>query len=124
MELYRSTHGPGWKSRTNWGTGDPCANKWFGVSCTNDRRGVVSSLYVRRRSNHVRVAHTHIETSISLPTSTHQELDRMFHRVLNNNQLRGTIPSSIGSLVNLQSLYVRPSISIIHCIECYQIAET
>ena len=30
----------------------------------------------------------------------------ILNRTLNNNQLNGTIPSSIGSLVNLYNLYV------------------
>ncbi len=34
-ELYSSTDGKGWKNSSNWGVGDPCANAWFGVSCSN-----------------------------------------------------------------------------------------
>jgi len=31
--LYNNTNGPGWTNRTNWLTGDPCDNAWYGVTC-------------------------------------------------------------------------------------------
>merc|ERR1712137_971216 len=34
--LYNATNGDGWTDNTNWNTGDPCDNSWFGVVCTGD----------------------------------------------------------------------------------------
>jgi len=42
MSLYRETRGFEWKSKANWGTGLPCNQTWFGVSC--DSSGNVISL--------------------------------------------------------------------------------
>ena len=33
-ELYAATAGHQWVNAFNWLTGDPCANSWFGLSCT------------------------------------------------------------------------------------------
>lgn len=32
-DLYNSTNGAGWTLNDNWMTGDPCANKWRGITC-------------------------------------------------------------------------------------------
>ncbi len=32
-DLYSATNGSGWSVKTNWLTGDPCVNAWFGVMC-------------------------------------------------------------------------------------------
>ena len=32
-ELFVATNGATWKVKTNWGSGDPCANAWYGVVC-------------------------------------------------------------------------------------------
>ena len=42
MSLFRETRGFEWKSKANWGTGLPCNQTWFGVSC--DPNGNVISL--------------------------------------------------------------------------------
>jgi hypothetical protein len=34
-ELFASTNGKEWSYNSNWGVGDPCANAWFGVSCSD-----------------------------------------------------------------------------------------
>ena len=33
MQLYRMTGGEQWRQNTNWGRGDPCIDRWFGVTC-------------------------------------------------------------------------------------------
>ena len=33
QRLYASTNGSMWTNNTNWGTGDPCVNHWFGITC-------------------------------------------------------------------------------------------
>jgi hypothetical protein len=34
-DLFSSTNGEGWRDSSNWGIGDPCGYKWFGVLCTD-----------------------------------------------------------------------------------------
>ena len=43
MTIFNTTNGVSWRNSTNWGTGDPCANSWFGISCYN---GLLNQLYV------------------------------------------------------------------------------
>ena len=33
LEFFDSTLGNQWYNKDNWGNGDPCLNKWFGVYC-------------------------------------------------------------------------------------------
>lgn len=33
-ELYEQTRGEYWEHNDNWLEGDPCSDKWFGISCT------------------------------------------------------------------------------------------
>jgi hypothetical protein len=33
VDLYNATNGPHWRRSTNWLQGDPCTDKWFGVTC-------------------------------------------------------------------------------------------
>lgn len=41
-ELYNDAGGPDWTSNTNWLTGDPCENAWYGVSCNADNTTVAA----------------------------------------------------------------------------------
>ena len=33
VALWNSTEGSSWTDNTNWPTGDPCANNWYGITC-------------------------------------------------------------------------------------------
>ncbi|CAI2362792.1 unnamed protein product [Moneuplotes crassus] len=33
VDLYTSTDGANWLVKTNWNTGDPCQNSWYGIMC-------------------------------------------------------------------------------------------
>ncbi len=33
VELYEATNGEEWARRDNWLQGDPCLNKWHGITC-------------------------------------------------------------------------------------------
>ena len=46
MSLFRETRGFEWRSKANWGSGLPCNQTWFGVSC--DSNGNVISLSLPR----------------------------------------------------------------------------
>ena len=43
LDFYEATNGPSWHNNTNWGFGDPCLNRWFGLACEDGDR-VVSIL--------------------------------------------------------------------------------
>jgi hypothetical protein len=49
IDLYSSTNGNLWDNNTNWLDGDPCENRWFGVSC-NDTGSVVVTLALPRNN--------------------------------------------------------------------------
>jgi len=34
-DFYNTTNGRAWTYSTNWLTGDPCDNKWYGIKCVN-----------------------------------------------------------------------------------------
>ena len=36
MHIYETTHGTQWTDRSNWGTGDPCTDRWYGISCCHE----------------------------------------------------------------------------------------
>lgn len=39
LDFYSSTNGNEWKTNTNWLQGDPCADNWFGITCSLDTSG-------------------------------------------------------------------------------------
>lgn len=42
VALYNSTDGPNWTEKTNWLSGDPCGNNWYGVTCNTGGTAVTS----------------------------------------------------------------------------------
>jgi hypothetical protein len=66
-DLYADTEGFQWYDNSNWGTGDPCLNTWYGVMCNVTNTAVVQL-------------------------------------ILNDNDLTGTIPTTIGNLIYLNYL--------------------
>jgi len=107
VDLYTATNGAKWLSNANWLNGDPCSQKWYGVRCSG---GTIYAVYVYSfytRDNHSPPPLPQYATYQSITIDTHA-LDRL-HRELFNNRLIGSIPSSIGSLVNIEVLYVNPT---------------
>jgi hypothetical protein len=43
VDLYSSTNGNLWHNNANWLQGDPCENRWFGITC-DDTDSVVLRL--------------------------------------------------------------------------------
>ena len=39
-DLYAATGGASWTTKTNWGTGDPCTNSWYGITCNTGSTAV------------------------------------------------------------------------------------
>jgi len=87
--LYTAMGGTSWSTKSNWLTGDCCANSWYGVSCSNSRVFLLS-LY----SNAV----------IGTIPPEIGSLASLQNLNLDDNSISGTIPTEIGSLTNLQYL--------------------
>jgi len=103
MDLYTATNGTHWSNNTNWLSGDPCINSWALVLCTG---GLITETYAREREGERETR------SRSCNLHSHQVLitlddmnSRFADRDLSNNQLSGTIPSTIGLLIDLRYLY-------------------
>jgi len=41
LDLYQATQGPLWRQAANWLQGDPCQQRWQGVSCSADGHSVI-----------------------------------------------------------------------------------
>ena len=94
-DLYYATNGASWSFRAGWinaSVGTPtdyCSTTFYGATCIG---GVLKQLCVRRIWRSSRAV-------LRRPTCALSNL--------NNNQLSGTIPSSLSDLTGLQNLCVR-----------------
>lgn len=84
--LYYSTNGDNWTENTNWLTGDPCQNSWYGVTC--DQGSIV---WLILKSNN-------LAGDIS-PDFT--DFPRLYLLRLNNNQLASVPDFNMPSLQQL-----------------------
>jgi len=116
VTLYNSTNGPSWDINTNWLSGDPCADNWFGVTC--DANSHITEIELID-NNLVATIPSEIgnltylqsldfwgnELIGSIP-STIGNLSNLWFLDLGANQLSGSIPSSLGNLTNLNVLWL------------------
>ena len=91
IDLYNSTNGASWTTKTNWLGAAGTENTWFGV--TTDA-GNTTVLALQLTDNNL------VGT---LPTSL-GNLGNLQHLWLDYNQLTGGIPTELGNLGNLQGL--------------------
>jgi hypothetical protein len=111
VDLYSATNGPAWSKNSNWLNGDPCVNRWFGVS-SNSNNIAVTSLYGPAHvslSGVLNISHTH--THMIMIDQTYMRVTTIRHvpytcRDLHNNRLSGTIPTSLSQMQSLRNLYV------------------
>ena len=118
LELYITTKGEEWHTKTNWMTGDPCESTWFGVSCQDtDSLGDSSDDFDHIYRLYGRVTDSSLSLSLSLSLSVclslsykcllFSNLSYSIHcRNLPFNLLHNTVPQSIGNLSQLQYLWV------------------
>ena len=88
--FYQETKGPEWLNNANW-TSEAHHCDWFGVGCTEDRKKVINLTLI---TNGV---------SGQIPEEFYK-LVNLEVLDLNENDLRGTISSSIGEMKSLQYL--------------------
>ncbi|GAB4343467.1 MAG: hypothetical protein Kow0089_19280 [Desulfobulbaceae bacterium] len=92
--LYNSTGGAGWTTSTNWLSGDPCTNSWFGVTCNAGNTNVVQ---INLAGNNL---------SGTIPTEL-GNLSQLTAISLSDNSLSGSIPGELGNLTGLEYLYLQ-----------------
>jgi Leucine-rich repeat (LRR) protein len=90
--LYNESNGDNWTNNTNWLSGDPCTNNWYGISCNSSDQITAINL----QNNHL--------TGVITTNLTGSYLSSLTTLDLSGNLLGGTIPSEIISIANLTSL--------------------
>jgi len=91
VDLYSSTNGAGWATRTNWLNYSVSECSWYGVTCAGT-------------GNHVTSLGLDSNMLVGTIPSSISNLTNLQFLALNNNQLTGSIPTQLGSLTSLQSL--------------------
>lgn len=89
VDLYNSTNGTNWKTKTNWLTGR--VSEWFGISVSGNRV--------------VQVSLVNNQLDGTLPSSI-GNLTSINGIFLSKNKIRGSIPAVLGSLPNLSYLHL------------------
>lgn len=92
-DFYGAARGNMWKNSTKWLTPAPVC-EWFGIKCDSD--GSISRIELNNNS---------LSGGNALDTLTHLDTVRLID--LENNALKGTIPTDILSMKDLQVLDIR-----------------
>ena len=88
--LYSSTNGKNWSRNDHWLQGDPCGNKWYGITCSP-----------KGRVTHISMINNGLVGHLSPQISKASELVEL---TLSINKLKGEIPSEIYAMKSLQEL--------------------
>ena len=92
MALYNSTDGEHWTHSDNWGSGHPCENEWYGVTCNDEGKIIILDLYGNKLTG-------------TIPPEI-GNLVRLETLMIDNNKLQGTIPARLKNLTNLIYLFL------------------
>ena len=113
--LFNATNGESWQIiRNNWLSGDPCRERWSGVTCNSQRNIVTLNLLRFGLSGTIptelgdltaltilNVAHNRVEGTLPTHFGRFAMLRELF---IHHNFISGTIATEVGLLRNLQSL--------------------
>lgn len=107
VDVFGSLGGKEWRNGTGagWLVGDPCENRWYGVTCNTNSTHVIELYPSQVGSGNA--LHGTIPSSIG-------DLVQLQHLVLTNamthtGKLEGSIPPSFGSLAELRCVYLSHS---------------
>ncbi|MBN1123284.1 MAG: leucine-rich repeat domain-containing protein [Anaerolineae bacterium] len=97
MTIYDNLGGAGWTNSTNWGTGDPCTNNWYGITC--DVGGNVTGVVLN--SNNL------IGNIGDIDLSGLTNLEAL---ILDSNPISGDIGGlNLSGLTNLRQIFLQQS---------------
>ena len=91
-DLYNSCEGPNWINKTNWMSGDPCTNSWFGVYCSS---GHVSAIQLTTNG---------LYGTLPLSLANLYMLETLS---LDDNEISGTIPDTLYQVRSLGKITFR-----------------
>ena len=91
-DLYNSCGGTNWINKTNWMSGDPCSNSWFGVYCTS---GHVSALQLTTNG---------LYGTLPISLANLYELQTLS---LDDNEISGSIPDTLYQIRSLGKIDFR-----------------
>jgi len=89
MDFFRDTRGSHWLRSRSWGTGDPCAQNWFGILC--DEFGRITSIYLEENNL----------TGI-IPRNFGSSLKSLRVLYLTGNNISGELPVHVADNDNLE----------------------
>lgn len=105
VDIYSKTNGAKWINKSNWLIGDPCENKWYGISCDNSNTRVIDIILynnnlngmlppIGRLSSIKTIALFQNNLTGSIPSLS--ELSSLVWFNVGQNRLSGSIPSLSG----------------------------
>ena len=117
VALYNSTSGDGWRNNTNWLSGDPCTNSWFGITCngtdTNITQIDLGQSYLRgkipsalKHLNQIENLYLHFNSLTGSIPPELGDLSQLKILWLNSNSLTGPIPAELGKLHQLVNFHL------------------
>lgn len=93
VAFYEAANGDEWKDNTNWLSGDPCSNSWFGLLCN------AANTQVER----IHIWGNNLSGVIAPELGEIESLEQL---ILIDNMLTGGIPESLFALPFLEYLWV------------------
>lgn len=90
VALYNAAGGSSWTTKTNWNTGDPCLNSWYGITCNG--------------SNVTQIMLGSNNLNGTIPATIGNLSQLSSFSVQGNFYLSGSIPRQLGNLSQLQVL--------------------
>ena len=113
--LYNATNGKGWTHSTNWLQGDPCGNKWHGITCNPEGRVIYILLYTNNLNGRIPPEIAKASQLVQLDISVNHLIGEipveiygmkyLEQLILESNYLTGHLPTKL-SMPNLTILEV------------------
>mmetsp|Transcript_146453 Transcript_146453/g.255407 ORF Transcript_146453/g.255407 Transcript_146453/m.255407 type:complete len:392 (-) Transcript_146453:87-1262(-) len=102
--FYKEMSGDQWRTRDNWGEGDPCWDAWYGVTCDEHGHVIALELSDNRLVGSVPAALDRVTALMKLDLSTSAQ-SFMNHPNVDKNRVFGRLPS-LASMKRLEEVEV------------------